>query len=115
MAFLDAAKERRRNFNVQNILVAKNTTHLFFLPGHEVLFNTIIRDNMVFFTKKTIQCYKNVIAKDTKFNLSEMRWEKESQWVYAVILTELHVDVENHFFSLRDQYEKNTGFSFEIE
>lgn len=111
--FLDSAEARRKAWKSTTIQVKQDDTHLFLLPGHEIQFNKIFRDNMSFLSNEIIQLYNTFVESDSEYDFAEKRWNpNQNSWYQGLNLSQMHELVRKQFINLRKQYEKNTSFTF---
>lgn len=113
LAFLDGAEARRKAWVRPISQIKENDTHVFLLPGHEIQFNKIFRENMAYFSSEVIDCYKSLLEKDKKFDLAEKKWKQDqNSWYQGFNLSEMHQLIKKKFNTLRKKHENTTGHSF---
>ena len=115
VGFLDDAEARRKVWKRTDVSqVTEKHTHLFLLPGHEIQFNQIFRENLAYFSNDIIDFHKTFIENDTDFDFAEKKWkEDQSSWYQGVDLGDMHSLIRIQFNELRDKYQKMTGHSFD--
>lgn len=113
LAFLDAAQARKKNLRSGMLQVKKTDTHLFLLPGHEIQFNKIFRENMSFFSPEVIKSHIKLLENDKDFDLVEKIWPKnQTSWYQGYDISEMHQLVKSKFYEIRQKCETVTGYSF---
>ena len=114
LSFLDDAEARQKTWKkVNKSNVNEKATHLFLLPGHEIQFNQIFRDNLAYLTNDIIESHKTFIESDTDFHFAEKKWvQDQSSWHYEVDLSNMHALIQNEFNKFREKYEEITDYSF---
>jgi len=113
LSFLDDAEARRKAWTRKDVSqVTDNHTHLFLLPGHEIQFNKIFRDNLAYLSNDIIDFHKTFIELDTNFDFGEKKWKDQSSWFQGVDLGDMHSLIHTQFNKLREDYQKMTGHSF---
>jgi len=110
--FLDSSEARRKAWKREIQQVTDDHTHLFLLPGHEIQFNKIFRENMGYYSSEIIELFTNFVENDTNFDFAEKKWKQEqSSWYHGVNLSDLHNQVRGKFGELRKEYQELTGHS----
>ena len=110
--FLDSSEARRKVWKREIKQVTNDHTHLFLLPGHEIQFNKIFRENMGYYSSEIIELFTNFVENDTNFDFAEKKWKQEqSSWYQGVNLSDLHNQVRGKFGELRKEYQELTGHS----